>query len=151
MGKIRTIKDNELSGGTTNDPIYPVTSDKAVYNSNNEKLKDVLARNLPNNVSMNYNSGHIVEVLTLTTALNKVPNTDRSIGQAINFYDGTRWRGFQFTGTDITSWLTESNWVSTINVDSGGGTTTGYNIVLLADEAAYDALAIKDPNTLYAW
>lgn len=42
MGKIKKILENELVGGAQNTDVYPVTSTKAVYNENNEKLDDIL-------------------------------------------------------------------------------------------------------------
>jgi hypothetical protein len=42
MGKIRVIKSSEL-GGTSDEPIYPVTSIRAIYDLNNENLEDVLS------------------------------------------------------------------------------------------------------------
>lgn len=42
MGKIKKILENELVGGTQTTDVYPVTSTKAVYNENNERLDNVL-------------------------------------------------------------------------------------------------------------
>lgn len=42
MGKIKKILENELVGGTQNTDVYPVTSVKAVYDENNERLDNVL-------------------------------------------------------------------------------------------------------------
>lgn len=42
MGKIKTIKNNELIGGTDNTYIYPVTSTSAVYNSDGENVDTLL-------------------------------------------------------------------------------------------------------------
>ena len=49
MGKIKKILENELVGGTERIDIYPVTSTKAVYDENNEKLDNVL-NNLKNGI-----------------------------------------------------------------------------------------------------
>ena len=43
MGKIKKILENELVGGTQTTDVYPVTSTKAVYDENNERLDKVLA------------------------------------------------------------------------------------------------------------
>ena len=42
MGKIKKILENELVGGTQTTDIYPVTSTKAVYDENNERLDHIL-------------------------------------------------------------------------------------------------------------
>lgn len=42
MGKIKKILENELIGGTQSTDVYPVTSTKAVYDSSNKSLEDIL-------------------------------------------------------------------------------------------------------------
>lgn len=42
MGKIKKILESELVGGTQNTNVYPVTSIKAVYDENNERLDNIL-------------------------------------------------------------------------------------------------------------
>ena len=42
MGKIKKILENELVGGTQSTDVYPVTSTKAVYDENNERLDKIL-------------------------------------------------------------------------------------------------------------
>lgn len=42
MGKIKKILENELVGGTQSTDVYPVTSTKAVYNEDNERLDNIL-------------------------------------------------------------------------------------------------------------
>lgn len=42
MAKIKVLKDNELVGGTDNTSMYPVTSTKAVYDENNERLDSII-------------------------------------------------------------------------------------------------------------
>lgn len=44
MAKVKVLKDNELIGGTDNASVYPVTSVKAVYNENNERLDNIIYR-----------------------------------------------------------------------------------------------------------
>lgn len=44
MAKVKVLKDNELIGGTDNTSVYPVTSVKAVYNENNERLDNIIYR-----------------------------------------------------------------------------------------------------------
>ena len=43
MGKIKKILENELAGGTQTADVYPVTSTKAVYDANNERLDEILS------------------------------------------------------------------------------------------------------------
>lgn len=42
MGKIKKILENELIGGTQSTDVYPVTSTKAVYDTNNKVLDDYI-------------------------------------------------------------------------------------------------------------
>ena len=42
MGKIKKILENELVEGAQSTDIYPVTSTKAVYDENNERLDKIL-------------------------------------------------------------------------------------------------------------
>lgn len=42
MGKVKKILENELVGGTQTTDVYPVTSTKAVYDENNERLDNIL-------------------------------------------------------------------------------------------------------------
>ena len=42
MGKIKKILENELVGGTQSTDVYPVTSTKAVYDTNNKVLDDYI-------------------------------------------------------------------------------------------------------------
>ena len=43
MGKIKKLLESELIGGSQNNEIYPVTSTKAVYNSKNITLDDIVS------------------------------------------------------------------------------------------------------------
>ena len=51
MGKIKKILENELVGGTQGTDVYPVTSVKAVYDENNERLDHILNRRGEVNIS----------------------------------------------------------------------------------------------------
>lgn len=42
MGKIKKILDRDLVGGSQKTDVYPITSTKAVYDENNERLDNVL-------------------------------------------------------------------------------------------------------------
>ena len=110
MGKIKKIIENELVGGTQSTDIYPVTSVKAVYDENNERLDNILSRRGVVNVSTNYNTDHIAEVLTLAQAIAKVPSSDRVLGFTMTFLSSVGWMTYQFTGDSIATWTTTSEW-----------------------------------------
>lgn len=110
MGKIKKILENELVGGTQNTDVYPVTSIKAVYDENNERLDHILARKGVVNISTNYNDDHIAEVLTLPQALNKVPSSDRTLGFLGTFLTDEGWILYQFGGDSTADWADLSLW-----------------------------------------
>ncbi len=110
MGKIKKILENELAGGTKNTDVYPVTSVKAVYDENNERLDHILARRGVVNVSTNYNDDHIAEVLTLSQAIAKVPSSDRVLGFTMTFLSSDGWKTYQFTGDSISNWSDTTKW-----------------------------------------
>lgn len=110
MGKIKKILENELAGGTQNIDVYPVTSVKAVYDENNERLDHILARRGMVNVSTNYNEDHIAEVLTLSQAIAKVPSSDRVLGFTMTFLSSDGWKTYQFTGNSISKWSDTTKW-----------------------------------------
>lgn len=110
MGKIKKILENELVGGTQNTDVYPVTSIKAVYDENNERLDHILARKGVVNISTNYNDDHIAEVLTLPQALNKVPSSDRTLGFLGTFLTDGGWILYQFGGDSTADWTDLSLW-----------------------------------------
>lgn len=110
MGKIKKILENELVGGTQTTDVYPVTSVKAVYDENNERLDHILARRGVVNVSTNYNDDHIVEVLTLKQAIVKVPSSDRTLGFVMTFSTSDGWKIYQFNGDSLSDWENEDKW-----------------------------------------
>lgn len=110
MGKIKKILENELVGGTQTTDVYPVTSVKAVYDENNERLDHILARRGVVNISTNYNDDHIAEVLTLSQALNKVPSSDRTLGFLGTFLTDEGWILYQFRGDSTANWTDSSLW-----------------------------------------
>ena len=110
MGKIKKILENELVGGTQSTDVYPVTSVKAVYDENNERLDHILARRGTVNVSTNYNTDHIAEVLTLSGAIAKVPSADRTLGFVATFLTSDGWKTYQFNGDSLTEWSDTSKW-----------------------------------------
>ena len=42
MAKVKVLKESELIGGTDNSSVYPITHTKAVFNSNNKELDQIL-------------------------------------------------------------------------------------------------------------
>ena len=44
MGKIKKILETELVGGTQSTDVYPVTSVKAVYDENNERIDNIISK-----------------------------------------------------------------------------------------------------------
>ena len=115
MGKIKKILENELVGGTQTTDVYPVTSVKAVYDENNERLDHILARRGVVNVSTNYNDDHIAEELTLSQAIAKVPSSDRVLGFTMTFLSSDGWKTYQFTGDSISNWSDTTKWDSVLH------------------------------------
>lgn len=67
MGKIKKILENELVGGTQTTDVYPVTSTKAVYDENNERLDNILG-GLWDKIGIFKNAGYLYAgVATPTT------------------------------------------------------------------------------------
>lgn len=114
-GKIKKLLDNELVGGTQTIDVYPVTSIKAVYDEDNERLDHIFNRRGVVNISTNYNDDHIAEVLTLKEAINKVPSKDRVLGFQGRVLTKDGWVTYQFTGNSISEWGDIDNWDSLAN------------------------------------
>ncbi len=71
MGKIKKILENELLGGTESTDVYPITSTKAVYTSENKKLfdsyvKDVSCESSEEDVSLIFKSESDTNINTIT-------------------------------------------------------------------------------------
>ena len=67
MGKIKKILENELVGGTQTTDVYPVTSTKAVYDENNERLDNILG-GLGDKIGILKNAGYLYAgVATIAT------------------------------------------------------------------------------------
>lgn len=114
MGKIKKILENELIGGTQSTDVYPVTSVKAVYDEDNERLDHILNRRGVVNISTNYNSDHTAEVLTLEQAIAKVPSKDRVLGFQGRFKTENGWETYTFKGESLSSWGNTHDWLRTI-------------------------------------
>lgn len=111
MGKIKKILENELVGGTQNTDIYPVTSIKAVYDDNSERLDHILNRRGVVNISTNYNDDHIAEELTFAQAIAKVPSADRVLGFQGKYLASDGWHTIIYTGDNLINWDDETKWI----------------------------------------
>ena len=139
MGKIKKILENELVGGTQTTDVYPVTSVKAVYDENNERLDHILNRRGVVNVSTNYNDDHIAEVLTLAQAIAKVPSGDKVLGFTMTFLSSEGWNTYRFEGDSITEWNDTDKW--DLFIDSGNlSNEKGYNTNIAMNQRAVTEL-----------
>lgn len=121
MGVIRKLKDKELVGGTQNEEVYPVTSTQSVYNSQNKTLDQLLALNLPINISANYFANHSATAYSLREAISAVPLYDRRIGFVGTFLSKdltpNKWVTIQYNGVSVDSgaWINPDNWVQMLS------------------------------------
>lgn len=115
MGKIKKILENELVGGTRSTDVYPVTSIRAVYDEDNERLDNILNRRGVVNISTNYNADHIAEVLTLSQAIAKVPSRDRALGFQGRFRTSDGWKSYIFAGDSVSKWYDLGQWIELIS------------------------------------
>ena len=90
--------------------MYSVTSTKAVYDENNERLDNILKRRGTVNISTNYNSDHIAEILILNQVIAKVPSKDRTLGFVGTFLTQEWWKTYQFARTTISDWNNTDYW-----------------------------------------
>lgn len=81
MGTIKILKENNLTGGSSEDAVYPVTSDLAVFDEKN------------NNIGIYHNSLILDEETNLQSAVDiaarKVPSSKQLAGFKIIFRDNT--------------------------------------------------------------
>lgn len=119
MGRVRKILESELVGGTQNTDVYPVTSTEAVYTRRNTSLGGVLDRNLPINVSTEYNDSHTPEVLTLIQAVNRIPTSSRVLGLNCRFLSAEGWKNYVYIGstTEVSDWRLTANWLEYTNAN----------------------------------
>lgn len=121
MGVIRKLKDKELVGGTRDEEVYPVTSTHSVYNSQNKTLDQLLALNLPINISANYFVSHSATAYSLQEAISAVPLYDRRIGFVGTFLSKdltpNKWVTIQYNGVSVDSsaWVNPDNWVQMLS------------------------------------
>ena len=123
-GKIKKLLENELVGGTQSSDVYPVTSVKAVYDEDNERLDNIIRRKGVVNISTNYNSDHIAEVLTLAQAIAKVPSNDRVLGFTMTFLSSGGWETYQFIGDSVSKWEDTTLWEALARISNGFGKST---------------------------
>lgn len=107
MGKIKKILENELIGGTQTTDVYPVTSTKAVYDENNERLDKILEASQEK----------------LSELVNKKDDIEQKIKQSISS-EAFTFSNFQYINGNLTSativWFDGTNGTMTIvyNADS---------------------------------
>ena len=155
MGKIKKILENELVGGTQSTDVYPVTSIKAVYDENNERLDHILNRRGTVNISTNYNDDHAAEVLTLAQAIAKVPSSDRVLGFVGRFLSSEGWVTYSYNGENIANWADTTKWAlvadsSNLSQEIGDREDLATSQRLLTNIAdSYRVLLSLSPNMLY--
>ena len=153
MGKIKKILGNELVGGTQSTDVYPVTSVKAVYDENNERLDHILNRRGTVNISTNYNSDHTAEVLTLSRAIAKVPASDRTLGFVGTFLTADGWNTYQFNGDSLTEWSDTSKWVSAQNnsISNANQAMQGIGRYCYWTNSKPPTITIENGNRVLTW
>lgn len=153
MGKIKKILENELVGGARSTDVYPVTSVKAVYDENNERLDHILNRRGTVNISTNYNSDHTAEVLTLSQAIAKVPASDRTLGFVGTFLTADGWNTYQFNGDSLTEWSDTSKWVSAQNnsISNANQAMQGIGRYCYWTNSKPPTITIENGNRVLTW
>lgn len=167
MGVIRKLKDKELVGGTQDEEVYPVTSTQSVYNSQNKTLDQLLALNLPINISANYFANYSATAYSLLEAISAVPLYDRRIGFVGTFLSKdltpNKWVTIQYNGVSVDSgaWVNPDNWVQMLSeldiVQSSGESedkvmsqkavkkfVEGYDSKVVYDISLFNALSFGD-------
>lgn len=123
MGKIKKIVETDLVGGSTREDVYPVTSIRAVYDTKNRRLDDLLKWGGLINLTEKYGNSHDAIPLEnpLGKLVQKVPQDERMRGFFATYKTLTGWKLVKYDGESIedTHWNNINNWseVST----SGGG------------------------------
>ena len=112
MGKIKKITDKNLLGESYRGDIYPITAIKAVYDEKSEGLNHILDRNTIVNISTNYNSEHIAEVLTKEECIAKVPEENRVLGFQGKYLSSNGWYSISFIGDKISDWNNIGKWTT---------------------------------------
>ena len=131
MGIVRKIKNNELVGGATTEDVYPITSNKAVFDSDNTSLEVLLYRNMPINITSSYTTG-IINPISFRQAITLVPSDKRKTGFIGIYLDSNsgNWEIIKYNGsnTSIENWTNPDNWSKLLSeddiVDSEGSSET---------------------------
>lgn len=111
MGKIKKILENELVGGSNKTDIYPITSIKAVYDDNNNRLDNIIKLKGFVNITYSYGNKGVVEVLDLIDAVSLVPLSDRIPGFCGTFLSSNGWIICKFNGENLTTdWTNSDMW-----------------------------------------
>lgn len=111
MGKIKKILENELVGGSNKTDIYPITSIKAVYDDNNNRLDNILKLKGFVNITYSYDNKGVVEALDLIDAVSLVPLSDRIPGFCGTFLSLNGWVICKFNGENLTTdWTNSDMW-----------------------------------------
>lgn len=124
MGKIKKILENELVGGTQTTDVYPVTSTKAVYDENNERLDNILSELKSETIYdvSTHNNGAVfdsLQALLSSSDLNSlIPISIRSGGMNIRFINSNnKYMQYRYTGVETTGnpnpFLDSANWKCT--------------------------------------
>lgn len=113
-GTIKAILGTELVNGSSSNPIYPVTSDKAVYDENDIPI--YLSKNLTSlvNISSLYTDNWLTNeatIVTVATAISLVPSINRRLGYIGTIRTAnTTWKLIQYIGNNLNDWTTLANW-----------------------------------------
>lgn len=115
----RTVQGIAVTGGAS-------TATNVTYNNDNSGLNAENAQDAIDevssigyfakrggivNISTNYNSDHIAEVLTLSQALSKVPSTDMVLGFQGKYLATDGWHTIIYIGNSLTSWSNTTKWI----------------------------------------
>lgn len=142
MGTIKKLIDNNLVGGFSNTEVYPVTSTKAIYDENNERLDNILNRRLsiktvvlPQrssiNIDLNNNKVIISEGPLYITTYNTNGTVVLVDSQSIDISD-------KLNGNSALLFNTKSNSFEFLNHMEQGSVDDNYCIVaLLHDRRIY--------------
>lgn len=90
MGIIRAIKSNELAGGEGNEPIYPVTSVRAIYDLNNRAL-DAIIEEQNTSISNTSTKASVLEktINEVNINIDSIKNVQSSLQGNINTIQST--------------------------------------------------------------
>lgn len=133
MGKIKKILENELIGGTQNTDVYPITSTRAVYDENNERLDNII-KDITNELAEKVNTADIAQSLGTSTT---VPMSQNAVTNAIQAEKERATAAELVNATAIEAEITrakaaekaltdELNKTAIYNVDSHVPLTTGF-------------------------